>query len=138
MKLINVRGRLSNKNVTKYAIKWDGKSRSKCQFKVKQFLKPYWFGHHVYEEFPVYGTKLKVDILNVTCKIAVEVHGLQHIKYNPFFHNTRLGYAESTKRDMEKYEWLIANSFKVIEILETEVDLLSEDYMLEKFELNLK
>nr|ADD96442.1 hypothetical protein [uncultured organism MedDCM-OCT-S09-C426] len=39
MRLYNVYGKSVTKNVTKYLIDWDGKSRSKLQFNVKQFLK---------------------------------------------------------------------------------------------------
>ena len=68
MRLYNIKGRLVSKNVRKYLIDWDKKSRSKVQFKVKKILEPYWKNYVVYEEFPVYGTLLKVDILNATKK----------------------------------------------------------------------
>ena len=35
-----------------FLIDWDGKSRSKIQFNVKQYLKKYWLKHIVFEEFP--------------------------------------------------------------------------------------
>ena len=66
MRLYNVNGKLVNRSVNRYLINWDGKSRSKAQFNVKQFLKKYWLGHVVFEEFPVYGTKMHVDILDAT------------------------------------------------------------------------
>jgi len=86
MRLYDVNGRLVNRNVSKYSIKWDGKCRSNIQFTVKKFLRPYWEPHIMFEEFPVFGTKLKVDILNLTMKIAIEVNGNQHESYNSFFH----------------------------------------------------
>ena len=66
MRLYNIHGKLVSKNVSKYLIKWDGKSRSNIQFKTKQFLKKHWSNQIVYEEFPVYGTRMKVAILNAT------------------------------------------------------------------------
>ena len=100
MKLYNIYGKVVSKNVSGYLIDWDSKSRSKIQYKVKQFLKQYWKNHIVYEEFPVFGSKLKVDILNATRKIAVEVHGPQHSSFNKFFHGeSRLNYLKSIKRD---------------------------------------
>ena len=68
MRLYNIHGKLQSKNVSKKIIKWGAKSRSKLQFKVKQFFKKYWQDHIVYEEFPVYGTRLSVDIVNATKK----------------------------------------------------------------------
>ena len=75
MRLYNIHGRIQNRNVSKYLINWSKKSRSKLQKRVKDFFKPYWLAHIVYEEFPVYGTRLKVDILNATIKVAIEVNG---------------------------------------------------------------
>ena len=78
------------KNVSKYKIDWEKKSRSKIQFAVKQFLKPHWCYQVCFEEFPVFGSKMSVDILNATKKIAIEVNGPQHKKFNKFFHNNLL------------------------------------------------
>ena len=131
MRLYNVKGKLQSKLVGKYLINWNKKSRSKIQFKVKQFLKPYWENHVVYEEFPVYGTRMKVDILNATKKIAVEVNGRQHSNFNSFFHNnSRAKYLASIKRDVEKREWLEKNGYTLIEIEEDEVPQLSEEFIV--------
>ena len=131
MRLYNIKGKLQSKLVTKYLIDWNKKSRSKIQFKVKQFLKSYWENHVVYEEFPVYGSRMKVDILNATKKIAVEVNGRQHSSFNSFFHNnSRLNYLASIKRDVEKREWLEKNGYTLIEIEEDEVDKLSEEFIV--------
>ena len=92
----------------------------------------------VYEEFPVYGTRLKVDILNATIKVAVEVQGRQHSSFNKFFHgNSRAKYLASIKRDFQKIEWLEINKYKVIEIEEDEIDSLSEEFFLKKFDFSL-
>ena len=61
MRLYNVRGRLESKNVNKYLIDWDEKCRSKIQKKVKDFFRDHWENHVVYEEFPVFGSRLKVN-----------------------------------------------------------------------------
>lgn len=139
MRLYNIYGNLIKRNVSKYRIDWDKPSRSKIQFKVKQFLKPYWFGHVVYEEFPVYGyNRMKVDILNATLKVAIEVHGSQHTKFNKHFHNNSVNtFCESLKRDVIKYNWLIKNSFKVLEIEEKEVKQLSEEFFKKEFDFIL-
>ena len=134
MRLYTTSGRLVNKNVSKYIIDWDKKSRSKIQFKTKQVLKEYWENHIVYEEFPVYGTRMKVDFLNATKKIAVEVNGRQHTSFNKFFHdNSRQKYLQSIKRDHKKLEWLEANDFAVLEIEENEVPQLSYKFIEKKF-----
>ena len=74
---------------------------------------------------------MKVDILNATKKIAVEVNGRQHSSFNPFFHNnSRANYLASIKRDVQKREWLEKNGFTLIEIEENEIDQLSEDFIV--------
>jgi hypothetical protein len=133
MRLLNINGTLVNKNVRKNLINWDGKSRSKLQFKFKQFFCPYWKNHIVYEEFPVYGTMLKVDILNATKKIAIEIQGNQHESFNEFFHdNSRLKYLQSIKRDVKKEKWLEMNEFKFLELYEADLKKLSPQYIEEK------
>ena len=128
MRLYNIYGKLQSRIVKKYLINWNKKSRSQIQFKVKQFLKPYWENQIVYEEFPVYGSKMKVDILNATKKIAIEVQGKQHTEFNKFFHKTRCNYLESIKRDYQKREWLKQNKFKLVEIEEEEIKKLSKSF----------
>ena len=138
MRLFNIYGRLERRNVNKYLIKWDKPSRSKIQFKVKQFLKKYWRSCVVYEEFPVYGSRMKVDMLNATKKIAIEVNGAQHSNYNKFFHaNSRINYLNSIKRDFKKLEWLEKNDYNLVEINYDEIDSLSVNFFKKKFNLAL-
>ena len=138
MRLLNINGRLQKKSVSKYLINWNKKSRSKVQFKTKKFLEPFWKGHIVYEEFPVYGSRMTVDILNATKKLAVEVKGKQHGQFNKFCHdNSRLKYLEGIKRDIKKAEWLENNGFILLEIEEDEVDSLSLEFFLEKFGMGI-
>jgi|GEM_PF-480840 hypothetical protein len=133
MRLLNINGKLVNKNVRNYLVDWQGKSRSKLQFKFKEFFYPYWKNHIVYEEFPVYGSMLKVDLLNATKKIAVEIQGNQHESFNKFFHdNSRLKYLQSIKRDVKKVKWLEMNEFKFLELYEDDLKSLSPQYIEEK------
>ena len=138
MRLFDVNGRLVNKNVTSYAIEWDGKSRSNVQFLTKQFLKTFWKTHLVFEEFPCFGSFLKVDILNSTLKIAVEVHGKQHESFNSFFHNKNpANYLKGIKNDFKKIQWLEKNDFKIVEIMEDEAPKLTKEFFKEKFNIIL-
>ena len=138
MRLYNIYGKLQSKNVNRYLIKWGGKSRSLLQKKVKDFFKTYWKNQVVYEEFPVYGTRMKVDFINATKKIAVEVNGPQHSNFNKFFHGgSRLKYLESIKRDVAKANWLESNNFTLIEIEEDEVDSLSLKFFKKNFNILL-
>jgi hypothetical protein len=136
MKLYNLTGRLINKNVSQFLIDWDKKSRSNIQFEVKQFLKPFWKNHICYEEFPVFGSRMKVDFINFTKKIAIEVNGEQHSSFNKFFHNnSRLNYLNSIKRDYKKAEWLEKNSIQLIELEKKDLPNLTIDYINQTFNI---
>jgi len=136
MRLYNVYGKLQSKNVTRFLIDWDSKSRSKLQFKAKQFFKTIWENQIVYEEFPVFGSKMKVDLLNATKKIAIEVNGPQHSRFNKFFHNnSRMNYLESLKRDHQKSLWLEQNNFTLIELEEKDVNALNREFIYDKFKI---
>ena len=138
MKLYDIKGRLVNKSVTKYRIDWEADCRSKFQYEVKQFFKTFWYGQICYEEFPVYGTRMKVDLINMTKRIAVESHGAQHESFNKFFHNnSRANYLRSITRDYDKVVWLENNDFKVLEIFEEDLASLSKKYIMEKFEVSI-
>ena len=138
MKLYDISGKLKYKSVQKYRIKWDAECRSNLQYEVKQFFKTYWMGQICYEEFPVYGTRMKVDMINMTKRIAVEVQGAQHDSFNKFFHNnSRANYLSSIKRDYDKRVWLESNDFKVLEVFEEDLPSLSKKYIMQKFEISI-
>ena len=76
---------------------------------------------------------LKVDILNATKRIAVEIQGNQHESFNEFFHDhSRLKYLQSIKRDVKKEKWLELNEFKFLELYESDLKNLSPQYIEEK------
>jgi len=137
MKFKNIFGKDVNKNINKYLVKWNEPCRSKVQFNIKKFFETYWKTHIVVEEFPVFGSRMKCDLINFTKKIAVETHGLQHDKFVKHFHRTRTGFKKSVKRDLQKYTWLEMNDFKVIEIFENETSLLNSDWIKEKFDIEI-
>ena len=133
MRLYDIRGKLIWKNCSDYLIDWDKKSRSKLQLQVKQFFRPFWEKHLCYEEFPVFGTRLKVDFLNITKALAIEVQGCQHTEFNKFFHKYPINYYQSLKRDERKSNWLKMNKFQLIELTEDDLPQLSEEYFLKTF-----
>lgn len=114
------------KNLKKTLIKWDGKSRSKIQKNVKDFLKPFWLGDVVFEEMKVAGTRLSLDFYNANKRIAIEVQGEQHFKFVPFFHGNRNTYLKQIKRDVKKIEFCEINNITLVEIFPE--DKLSVDF----------
>ncbi len=130
-------GREKYKNISSNKIVWEKKSRSNIQFEVKQFLKSFWYYDLVYEEMPVIGSKMSLDIVNVSKKIAVEVHGRQHDKFVPFFHVNRNNFRRQIERDFSKEEWCQINNLKYVAIYPNDIKTLSKEWFLEKFEIIL-
>jgi hypothetical protein len=133
MKLKDTKGRLKNRSITQYSIDWTGKSASKIQKAVKDFLNPYWSAKMVYEEFPVFGTRLRVDFLNLTDGVAIEVDGEQHNTFNKHFHrNSAAVFHSSMKRDVVKSHWIRDNGFTLVRIIEKEIPKLDREWFEER------
>jgi very-short-patch-repair endonuclease len=116
------------KNSTKYLIDWDKKCRSKLQKKVKDLLYPNWVSDIVFEELPVLGTRMTLDFYNANKKLAVEVDGNQHYKYNKFFHsNSRQNFLSQLQRDEKKEYFCEINQIKLVRILER--DTIDEELL---------
>jgi len=126
-----------NVNLSKYTIDWkDG--GSKPHLKTKQFLEPYWQFSQVLEEFMIPGSKLRIDILNITSKIAVEISPKGSHSFNPFFHKSRAGgFLASVKRDQSKEEWILENGFQYVCLTDEDLKDLTKERFRDKFEVEL-
>ena len=84
------------------------------------------------------GTLWRFDLVNCNKKLIIEYSPItHHNNYNPFFHKSRAGYLKSLKSDMFKNQWALDNGFKVIEIVEDDLDKLSLAYFIDKFGISL-
>lgn len=124
-------------NIQKYKIQWDKPTRSKMQSAVKDFLYPYWKTHIVCEEFKVPRSRLRVDIINFTKRVAVEVQGKQHIDYVPFFQGNPTQLFQQWGRDAKKERFLEYNGYQLIQILPEDMNNLSREFFLKTFGLDL-
>jgi hypothetical protein len=71
----------------------------------------------ILEEAVLPGTGgLTADFWLPLRKTIVEVHGEQHYKFIPFFHNTMLNFYHSKKNDKNKIEWCEKNNIYLIEL----------------------
>ena len=119
-------------SINKYKVDWNHKV-SGPQKKVKDFLKQFWLREVILEEMRIPGTLMRIDLINLTQKIAVEVSPEQHSSYNPFFHGSLAGYRASIKRDMEKENWINLNNFTYVELAGEDLENLSRKLFKEKF-----
>ena len=105
----------------KYKADWDKPCRSKFQKRVKDLLRELWEHDMVYEEFPVAGTRLTIDIYNASRKIAVESQGSAHTSFNKHFHNnSKQNFLHQIKRDFHKVQFCEINNIRLVEIFENE------------------
>lgn len=126
MKLLDIKGRYKYKNCDHLRVNWEKRSRSKYQKAVKDFLRDYWSKHLVYEEFPVFGSRMSLDFYNLTQSVAIEVQGEGHTQYNPFFHGNPSGYQRQFSRDRAKEKFCEMNDILYIEIFPEDIPNLSK------------
>ena len=120
------------KAARKYLIDWEGKSKSKVQNSVKEYLKKYWKQDIVFEEFPLAGTRMTFDFYNATKNVIIEVQGRQHTKFVPFMHaGSKINYLNQLKRDQDKIKFCEINEIKFIEYFDGESKLLDLDKTLD-------
>lgn len=120
-----------NVNITPYLIDWDHKVSSP-QKMVSDFLRPYWKTHVVLSEFRIPRSLLRVDILNLSIKCAVEVSPKGSHSYNPFFHKSKANFGAAMKREIGKADWLEKNGFKLVEVFDEDFARLSREWFHEQ------
>lgn len=79
----------------------------------------------VCEEVPLIGIgkqNLYLDLYLHTQRLAVEVHGEQHYKFNSFFYENRQAFARAQTRDRTKVEWCKINNIDLVELPYDESD----------------
>lgn len=70
--------------------------------------------HEVY--IPGCADKIYIDIMVVDFKLAIEIQGQQHYKYNTFFFKDKKDFLKAQKRDKLKKEWCDKNKYTLIEL----------------------
>lgn len=71
----------------------------------------------VCEEFCIPSSRLRIDLVNLSDKVVIEVSpSSTHSQYNPFFNKNRSNFLAARKRDMQKVKWCLDNGFTYIEI----------------------
>jgi shikimate kinase len=128
----NLKGKKLKCSISEYKVDWDKKVASNFQFNVKQFFREYWEKHFCFEEFPCFGTKLRIDLFNLTKRIAVEVHGDQHVRLNKFFHKNSQDFFQAAERDRIKEIWCEQNQIQLVEIYTKDLPLTKEK-IIEKY-----
>lgn len=125
-----------NVSVTEYLVDWDRKV-SGPQKKVKDFLRPFWKTHVVLEEFRVPTKLWRIDLINLTRRLAVEVSPSGSHSFNTFFHKTKIGFGSAVGRDLNKAKWLEENGLKLVEVFDDDMDALSPAWFKTEYNVDL-
>jgi hypothetical protein len=100
--------------------------KSSFHLKARTLIKECFPTIQILEEVPIQVRRSEsyyLDFYIPMLKIAIEVHGEQHFKFVPFYHNNLLGFLKSQKRDREKKEWCELNNISYIEFPHYESEL---------------
>lgn len=129
---------LVNVDISDYLIDWTQKRKvSAPQAKVVAFLRPYWRGHIVTEEQRIPGSLLRIDLINWTRRVAVEVSPSGSHSFNAFFHKNRPRFGAAMNREMHKGEWIERVGLKLVEVFDDDLDALSPDWFKSKYDIDL-
>lgn len=138
MKFTKLKGeKLANVNVFSYKLDFDNIKGSKPEILVKTFLKSLWSNDLVLEEFRIPGSKLRIDIVNINKKIAVEVSPSGTHSFNKFFHKNVIGFCQRLDKEIQKSEWCIKNGFVCVELGDEELKDLTKKMFKEKYNVDL-
>jgi hypothetical protein len=122
---------------SKSNVDWD-KKVSSPKFKVKSFLREFWKNDVIVEEFVIPGSKFRIDLFNLSKKLAVEVSPDEyHNSFNKWLHKDRQKFLSKIKADELKKEWCIKNSIELVELFNEDINNLSVDYFEKKYNILL-
>jgi len=118
MKFYDTKGREHSVDIrpSRWKRKEVGEGRGKFQSKVGIIIAQLFYGYHVLEEFPCFGEGLQLDFFLPTKKLAVEVQGQQHFKFNSFFHKDKAAFLRQLSNDKRKVLWCEANKICLVKI----------------------
>lgn len=112
-----------------YNIRLDGKKvyenstrkRSSGHLAARALFKELYGTTPVLEEVVLPGSgNLSADFFLPREKKIIEIHGVQHYRYCPFFHGTVAGFMKAKANDRKKKEWCELNDIQYIELPDTE------------------
>ena len=114
MQVISLNGKIYKLKLVKTEI--PDENRSSFHLKTRLLLKEIYPSDIIMEEVNIPGTKLHIDFFIPLRKLVVETHGMQHYKFNGFFHKDQRDFNEGKNRDRLKVEWCQLNNFVFVEL----------------------
>jgi hypothetical protein len=97
----------------------DTRNRSQLHLAARQILYELFPTTQIIEEVSIpikRGVTQYFDFFISNIKLAVEVNGQQHYKFNSLFHSTASDFMAQKKRDQDKRDWCEQNRITLIEL----------------------
>ncbi len=126
MQIKTLDGQIQNWQLTGHFAHATMEHRSSFHLKARSLIKECFPTIQFLEEVPIPVRRSEsyyLDFYIPMLRMAIEVHGEQHFKFVPFYHNNLLGFIKSQKRDREKKEWCEINNINYIEFPHYESEL---------------
>lgn len=117
MNVIDLDNNVVSWHLTGYIAKGKIQHKSSFHLQARKLISKTFPTMQILEEVPIPLRKsetLYLDFYIPLLKTAIEVHGEQHYKFIPFYHNSRLSFIKGQKRDHDKQEWCEKNGIKHI------------------------
>ena len=98
---------------------------SKLHVRARNLLHKMYPFQSLAEEVPLIGTfkeRLVLDFYLNKERLAIEVQGSQHYKFNSFFYEDKRAFGRALLRDRTKVAWCIINNIKLVELPYDESD----------------
>lgn len=116
MKVVDLSGRQHTWNLKGYTVDpGDTRPRSQGHLACRALLKKLFPLDVVCEEVST-PDGLFIDFFLPNRKLAIEIQGVQHDQYVPFFHKTKPNFYKAQGRDQRKRQFCELNGFKLVEL----------------------
>lgn len=115
MKVVDLSGRQVKWNLTGYQVaENDTRPRSQGHLAIRALLKKLFPLDVVLEEVSVPNEQLFIDFFLPSRRLAIEINGVQHDQFVPFFHKTKPKFFKAQNNDRRKAAFCQANNIKLI------------------------
>ena len=119
MRVHTLDGELVEWKINGKEVSLDNRSRSTLHVAARKLLREKYPTLQILEETSILvnkGKTLFLDFYLPILKLAIEVHGEQHFKMSPVFHNTPQDFIKQKKNDSDKENWCEINNI-VLKVL---------------------
>jgi len=125
MQVRDLDGNLTTWHLTGNIVKGRIDGKSSLHLRCRLILKDLYPTMQILEEVSIQTRKsetLYLDFYLPLIRACIETHGEQHYNFTPHYHNNRLAFLKSQKRDKDKQAWCEINGIKYIALPYNETD----------------